>query len=124
MMSTRRSGGPDAPGSAVNVALPPGTADAGWLRATERMLGEPIRREVIEGFEGERIDTRPPKPRGGRPNGARKPGGSRQKPGASRNASRRKPGTKAKKEGGDDGRPSRRPRSGERSRARSRGGRS
>ncbi|MFZ2502733.1 MAG: acetoin utilization protein AcuC [Nocardioides sp.] len=27
------SGGPDAPGSAVNVALPPGTADAGWLRA-------------------------------------------------------------------------------------------
>jgi acetoin utilization protein AcuC len=27
------SGGPDAPGSAVNVALPAGTADAGWLRA-------------------------------------------------------------------------------------------
>jgi acetoin utilization protein AcuC len=26
-------GGPDAKGSAVNVALPPGTADAGWLRA-------------------------------------------------------------------------------------------
>ena len=26
-------GGPDAQGSAVNVALPPGTADAGWLRA-------------------------------------------------------------------------------------------
>ncbi|HYN30129.1 MAG TPA: acetoin utilization protein AcuC [Dermatophilaceae bacterium] len=26
-------GGPDAPGSAVNVALPPGTSDAGWLRA-------------------------------------------------------------------------------------------
>ncbi len=26
-------GGPEAPGSAVNVALPPGTADAGWLRA-------------------------------------------------------------------------------------------
>ncbi|MGA8246626.1 MAG: acetoin utilization protein AcuC [Nocardioides sp.] len=27
------SGGPEARGSAVNVALPPGTADAGWLRA-------------------------------------------------------------------------------------------
>jgi acetoin utilization protein AcuC len=27
------TGGPEAPGSAVNVALPPGTADAGWLRA-------------------------------------------------------------------------------------------
>ena len=26
-------GGPDAQGTAVNVALPPGTADAGWLRA-------------------------------------------------------------------------------------------
>lgn len=26
-------GGPDADGSAVNVALPPGTADEGWLRA-------------------------------------------------------------------------------------------
>lgn len=27
------TGGPDAPGSAVNVALPPGTGDTGWLRA-------------------------------------------------------------------------------------------
>ncbi len=27
------TGGPEAPGSAVNVALPPGTSDAGWLRA-------------------------------------------------------------------------------------------
>ena len=27
------TGGPDADGSAVNVALPPGTNDAGWLRA-------------------------------------------------------------------------------------------
>ncbi len=27
------SGGPDAQGTAVNVALPPGTRDAGWLRA-------------------------------------------------------------------------------------------
>ncbi|WP_432995129.1 acetoin utilization protein AcuC [Dactylosporangium sp. CA-233914] len=27
------TGGPEAPGSAVNVALPPGTGDAGWLRA-------------------------------------------------------------------------------------------
>jgi len=27
------TGGPGAPGSAVNIALPPGTTDAGWLRA-------------------------------------------------------------------------------------------
>jgi len=27
------TGGPDAPGSAVNIALPAGTRDAGWLRA-------------------------------------------------------------------------------------------
>ena len=27
------TGGPGAEGSAVNVALPPGTSDAGWLRA-------------------------------------------------------------------------------------------
>jgi acetoin utilization protein AcuC len=27
------TGGPEAEGSAVNVALPPGTSDAGWLRA-------------------------------------------------------------------------------------------
>lgn len=27
------TGGPNAPGSAVNIPLPPGTSDAGWLRA-------------------------------------------------------------------------------------------
>jgi len=31
-------GGPDARGSAVNVALPPGTDDAGWLRAIESVV--------------------------------------------------------------------------------------
>jgi len=38
------SGGPDAPGSAVNVALPPGTADAGWLRAFHAVV-PPLLRE-------------------------------------------------------------------------------
>jgi acetoin utilization protein AcuC len=37
-------GGPDAPGSAVNVALPPGTADAGWLRAFHAVV-PPLLRE-------------------------------------------------------------------------------
>lgn len=32
------TGGPDAEGSAVNVALPPGTADAGWLRAFDAVV--------------------------------------------------------------------------------------
>jgi len=38
------NGGPDAPGSAVNVALPPGTADAGWLRAFHAVV-PPLLRE-------------------------------------------------------------------------------
>ncbi len=38
------TGGPDAPGSAVNVALPPGTADAGWLRAFHAVV-PPLLRE-------------------------------------------------------------------------------
>ncbi len=38
------SGGPDALGSAVNVALPPGTSDAGWLRAYHAVV-PPVLRE-------------------------------------------------------------------------------
>ncbi|WP_435742836.1 acetoin utilization protein AcuC [Nocardioides sp. SYSU DS0663] len=37
-------GGPDAVGSAVNVALPPGTSDAGWLRAFHAVV-PPLLRE-------------------------------------------------------------------------------
>ncbi|MFT4264975.1 MAG: acetoin utilization protein AcuC [Nocardioides sp.] len=36
-------GGPDAQGTAVNVALPPGTADAGWLRAFHAVVPELVR---------------------------------------------------------------------------------
>jgi len=32
------TGGPNAPGSAVNVALPPGTGDSGWLRAFDAIV--------------------------------------------------------------------------------------
>jgi acetoin utilization protein AcuC len=38
------SGGPEAEGSAVNVALPPGTSDAGWLRAFHAVV-PPVLRE-------------------------------------------------------------------------------
>jgi acetoin utilization protein AcuC len=38
------TGGPDARGGAVNVALPPGTADAGWLRAFHAVV-PPLLRE-------------------------------------------------------------------------------
>ena len=38
------SGGPHAAGSAVNVALPPGTADGGWLRAFQAVV-PPLLRE-------------------------------------------------------------------------------
>lgn len=37
------SGGALAPGSAVNLALPPGTADAGWLRAVEAVVPGAVR---------------------------------------------------------------------------------
>ena len=37
-------GGPDAEGSAVNVALPPGTGDSGWLRAFHAVV-PPLLRE-------------------------------------------------------------------------------
>jgi acetoin utilization protein AcuC len=38
------TGGPDAEGSSVNVALPPGTSDAGWLRAFHAVV-PPLLRE-------------------------------------------------------------------------------
>lgn len=34
------SGGPEAPGTAVNVALPPGVTDGGWLRALHAVVPE------------------------------------------------------------------------------------
>lgn len=37
------TGGPEAPGSAVNVALPPDTADAGWLRAFHAIVPPVLR---------------------------------------------------------------------------------
>lgn len=36
-------GGPDAEGSAVNVALPPGTGDGGWLRAVHAVVPSLVR---------------------------------------------------------------------------------
>src|SRR5206468_38220 len=37
------TGGPDAPGSAVNLALPAGTGDAGWLRAFHAVVPQVLR---------------------------------------------------------------------------------
>ena len=56
------SGGPDAQGTAVNVALPPGTRDAGWLRAFHAVvpqLAGAFEPEVIisqHGCDGHRDD--------------------------------------------------------------------
>ena len=36
------TGGPQAPGSAVNLALPPGTTDAGWLRAFHAVVPQVV----------------------------------------------------------------------------------
>ena len=45
------TGGPGAEGSAVNVALPPGTSDAGWLRAFHAVV-PPLVRRVRAGRAG------------------------------------------------------------------------
>ena len=37
------TGGPDAPGSAINIALPPGTGDAAWLRAFHAVVPGALR---------------------------------------------------------------------------------
>ena len=37
------TGGPQAQGTAVNVALPPGTDDAGWLRAFHAVVPSVLR---------------------------------------------------------------------------------
>lgn len=37
------TGGPDAVGSSINVALPPGTADGGWLRAFDAVVPAALR---------------------------------------------------------------------------------
>jgi len=44
------TGGPAAPGSAVNIALPPGTGDAGWLRAFHAVVPQ-----LVEAFDPEII---------------------------------------------------------------------
>lgn len=46
------TGGPAAEGSAVNVALPPGTADAGWLRAFHAVVPD-----LLRAFEPEVLVT-------------------------------------------------------------------
>jgi ATP-dependent RNA helicase RhlE len=76
--------------------------DHGWLRATERMIGAPIRRETIAGFESgpEPAAARrpaPPRPRSGKgPGGSRprqgggsRPGGHARSGGGSQAAARR-----------------------------------
>lgn len=48
-------GGPQAPGSAVNVAVPPGTSDSGWLRAFHAVVPAVLREfgpEVIVSQHG------------------------------------------------------------------------
>jgi acetoin utilization protein AcuC len=46
------SGGPHAEGSAVNIALPPGTGDAGWLRAFSAVVPH-----LVEAFEPQVLVT-------------------------------------------------------------------
>jgi acetoin utilization protein AcuC len=56
------TGGPGAEGTAVNVALPPGTADSGWLRAFHAVVPSALRvfrPEVLVtqcGADGHRLD--------------------------------------------------------------------
>jgi acetoin utilization protein AcuC len=41
--SAGETGGPDADGTAVNIALPPGTGDAGWLRAFHAVVPDVVK---------------------------------------------------------------------------------
>ncbi|WP_405062408.1 acetoin utilization protein AcuC [Kribbella sp. NBC_01505] len=41
--SAGETGGPDAEGSAVNIPLPPGTGDSGWLRAFHAVVPDVVR---------------------------------------------------------------------------------
>ena len=50
--SPTETGGPNAPGSAVNVALPPGTEDSGWLRAFHAIVPA-----ALQAFEPEVLVT-------------------------------------------------------------------
>jgi ATP-dependent RNA helicase RhlE len=61
-----RTGRSEREGTALTFVT---RADSGWLRATERMIGEPISRCVAEGFAGEPVDA--PDGDRGRPNGPR-----------------------------------------------------
>jgi len=62
--------------------------DAAWLRATERMLGEPIPRRSVEGFEDEPIG------RTERPAEKRRPAASRRPTRARRDDAPRRPGAR------------------------------
>ena len=66
------TGGPGAEGTAVNVALPPGTDDAGWLRAFHAVVPEVLRRVPAAGavhpVRGRHLPARP----AGQPAGERR----------------------------------------------------
>jgi ATP-dependent RNA helicase RhlE len=61
--------------------------DAAWVRATERMIGTPITRRDVEGFEGESLDAGSTRSKPGR-NGSRPAGPSRRRPSNRRGNSR------------------------------------
>jgi len=97
-----RTGRSEATGKAATLVT---RADAEWVRDTERMLGEPITREHLPGFEGESLDG----------------GGRGAKPGS---RGSRGP-TQSRRGGGGGGGPRRRPRGdggGSRPRRRASGG--
>lgn len=56
------TGGPHAPGSAINLALPPGTGDAAWLRALDAVVPGPVAAFAPQllvtqhGADGHRLD--------------------------------------------------------------------
>ena len=65
--------------------------DAAWVRATERMIGTPITRRDVEGFEGESLDSSSgdgPARRNGSRNGSRPASDGRRRPSSRRGSSR------------------------------------
>jgi ATP-dependent RNA helicase RhlE len=82
-----RTGRGDDEGEALTFVT---NHDRGWLRATERMIGKPIPRETIDGFEADfELEESRTTPRGGARGPGRGPGRGPQKKSRGRNGSSR-----------------------------------
>ncbi len=101
-----RTGRSDAFGRACTLVTP---EDRAWVQATERMLGTPIDRRTLDGFEEVSLDTRggrSPQGRGSRPGAAKggRPNGNRRGRRSQRSGSGGGGSSRGRRRGGSRGR--------------------